>query len=152
MKNYQIPRHSKTCQKFKSKSCRFHCERYFTDHTIIAETLASNVAADVKVNLVETRNKVPGKMKEYANTNLNPLTKNFYDPSQDSYEPALSIDKILSHLELTRAGYEDAFSISDDNSFIIHIKQLPNSCFVNSYFADGLLGKPTLIIQPDFNH
>ena len=78
-------------------------------------------------------------MKEYTDTNLNPSTKNVYGSSQDSYDPALSIDKILSHLELTRAGYEDEFSMSDDNSFQIHTKQPPNSCFLNSYFADGLL-------------
>ena len=45
VKNYQIHRHSKTCQKFKNESCKFHYGTYFTDHTIIAETLASNVAA-----------------------------------------------------------------------------------------------------------
>ena len=53
---------------------------------------------------------------------------------------------------MTRPRYEDAFSISDDNSFQIHTEQPPNSCFVNSYFADRLFGKPTLIIQPVFNH
>ena len=60
---------------------------------------------------MEKRNKVLGKVKEYIDTNFNPSTKNFYDSSQDSYEPALSIDEILSHLKLTRAEYEDALSI-----------------------------------------
>ena len=49
VKNYQMHRHSKTCQKFKNKSCRFNYRRYFTDHTIIAEPLPYNVAADVKM-------------------------------------------------------------------------------------------------------
>ena len=139
VKNYKIHRHSKTCQKFKNNSCRFHYGRYITDHTIIAETLASNVAADVKLSLMKKRNKVLGKMKKYTDANFNPSTKNFYDPSQDSYETVLSIDKIVSYLELTRARYKDAFSISDDKSLQIHTKQPPNSCFVNSYFVDGLL-------------
>ena len=147
LKKYQI------CQKFKIKSCRFHYGRYFTDHAIIAQPLVSNVAADVKVSLMEKRNKVLGKMKEYIDANLNASTKNFYDPSQDSYEPALPIDKILSHLKLTRAECEDALSKSHDNSFQIHTKRPPNSCFVNSYFADGLLTwKANLDIQPGFNH
>ena len=62
---------------------------------------------------MEKRNKVLDKVKEYTVTNLNPSTKNFYDPSKDSYEPALSTDERLSHLELIRAEYEDALSISD---------------------------------------
>ena len=153
MKNYQIYRDSETCQKFENKSCMFYYERYFTDHTIIAEPLPYNVAAYFKVNLMEKRNKVLGKVKEYIDTNFNPSTKNFYDPSKDSYEPALSIDEILSHLELIRAEYEDALSISDDRSFQIHTKRPPNSCFVNSYFADGLLAwEANLDIQSIFNH
>ena len=78
-------------------------------------------------------------MKEYTDTNPNPSTKNFYSPSKDSHEPPLSIGKILSHLQLARAEYEDEFSISDDNSFQIHTKQPPNLCFVNSNFPDGLI-------------
>ena len=35
VKNYQIHRHSKTYQKFKNKSYRFHYGRNFTDHTIV---------------------------------------------------------------------------------------------------------------------
>ena len=135
VKNYQIHRHSQTCQIFKNKSYRFHCGRYFTDHTIITDSLASNVAADVKVSLMEKRNKALDKVKKYIDTNPNPSTKIFQDSSQDS----LSIDEILSHLELKRVEYEDALSMSDDDSFQIHTKRPPNSCFVNSYFADGLL-------------
>ena len=56
-------------------------------------------------------------MKEYIDTSLNPSTKNFYDPSRDSYKPALSNNKILSHLGLIRAEYEDALSISDDTGW-----------------------------------
>ena len=153
VKKYQIHRHSKTCQKFKNKSCRFHYGRYFTDHTIITQPLASNVAVDFKVSLMEKRNKILGKVKEYIDGNLNPATKNFYNPSQYFYEPALSIDEILSHLKLTRAEYEDALSISDDNSFQTHTKRPPNSCFLNSYFADGLLAwEANLDIQPVYNH
>ena len=117
VKKYQIHRHSKTCGKFKNKSCRFHHGRYFTDHTVIAEPLASNVAADAKVSLTQKRNKVLGKVKEYIDTSLNPSTKNFYDPSRDSYKPAFSNNKILSHLGLIRAEYEDALSISDDTGW-----------------------------------
>ena len=84
---------------------------------------------------MEKRNKALDKVKKYIDTNLNPSTKIFQDSCQDS----LSIDEILSHLELKRVEYEDALSMSDDDSFQIHTKRPPNSCFVNSYFVDGLL-------------
>ena len=54
---------------------------------------------------------------------------------------------------MTRAEYEDALSLSGDNSFQTHTKRPPNSCFVNGYFADQLLAwEANLDIQPAFNH
>ena len=84
---------------------------------------------------------------------LNSSTKKFYDPSQDLFQPSLSIEVVLSYLELTKAEYEDALSVPDDDSFQIHTKRLPNSCFVNSCFADRLLAwQANLDIQLVFNH
>ena len=69
------------------------------------------------------------------------------------FKPALSIEVMLSYLELTKAEYEDALSVSDDDSFQIHTKQLPNFCLVNSCFADRLLAwKANFDIQLVFNH
>lgn len=73
--NYQIHRHTKTCQNFKNKNCRLHYGRFFTDDTIIAEPLISNISANVKEGFMGKRNEVLGKVKEYIDTNLNPLTK-----------------------------------------------------------------------------
>ena len=54
---------------------------------------------------------------------------------------------------MKRAEYEDALSLSGDNSFQIHTKWPPNSCFVNGYFADRLLAWEAIHdIQPAFNH
>ena len=84
---------------------------------------------------------------------FNSSTNNFYDSSQDLFQPALSIEVMLSYLELTKVEYEDALSVSDDDSFQIHTKQLPNSCFVNSCFADRLLAwQANFDIQLVFNH
>ena len=65
VEKYQIHRHTKSYQKFKSKSCRIHYGTYFTNQTIIAEPLASNIAASIKVSLIEIVIKVLGKVKEY---------------------------------------------------------------------------------------
>ena len=153
MKNSQTNKHTKTCHKLKNKCCRFHYERYFSDHTIIAQPLASNIAVDVKVSLMEKRNNVLDKVKEYTNMHFNSSTNNFYDSSQDLFQPTLSIEVMLSYLELTKAEYEDALSVSDDDSFQIHTKQLPNSCFVNSCFAGRLLAwQANFDTQLVFNH
>ena len=42
--------------------------------------------------------------------------------------------------------------ISDDDDFQIHLRRLPDSCFVKNYFADGLIAwEANLDIQPVFN-
>ena len=47
--------------------------------------------------------------------------------------------------------YENVLSISDDDSFQIHTKQPPNSCFANIYFGNGLLAwEANLDIQTVF--
>ena len=39
------------------------------------------------------------------------------------------------------------------NNFQVHLKRLPNSCFINNYFRTGLLAwEANLDIQPVFNH
>ena len=58
---------------------------------------------------------------------------------RDDYEEVKSIDEILEYLEITKCDYEQALSISDDQDFQIHYRRLPNSCFVNNYFCDGLM-------------
>ena len=43
--------------------------------------------------------------------------------------------------------------ISDDNKFQIHLRRMPDSCFVDDYFADHLIPwEANLDIQPVFNH
>ena len=55
-------------------------------------------------------------------------------------------------MEISRAEYEAALSISENKDFQLYLKRSPNACFVN-YFSDGLLAWETnLDIQPVFNH
>ena len=80
------------------------------------------------------------------------------DNSKDDYEQVKSFDEILENLDITKSEYENALKISDDNDFQIHWRRniqihLPDSRFVNNYFADGLIAwEANLDIQSVFNH
>ena len=55
-------------------------------------------------------------------------------------------------MEISRAEYEAALSISENKDFHLYLKRSPNACFVN-YFSYGLLVWETnLDIQLVFNH
>ena len=89
----------------------------------------------------------------YINENLNPSKRNFFDSELENYFPVPTIDDILSELNITKADYENALSISENDSFHIHLKRPSNSCFVNNYFNEGLEAwKANLDAQPVFNY
>ena len=60
------------------------------------------------------------KVRQYINTELNPLKKNFYNKSRDNYEKIKSADEILEFLEVSKFDYEQALSVSDDQDFQIY--------------------------------
>ena len=80
------------------------------------------------------------------------MKKKFFESTKEDYVELKSIDQILGSLEISKHDYEEALSIFDDNNF--HIRKRPlNSCFVNNYFCDGLMGwEANMDIQPVFNH
>ena len=52
---------------------------------------------------------------------------------------------------MTEPESYNSLSISTDNDFPIHMKRLPNLCFINNYFVDGLSAwEANLDIQPVF--
>ena len=50
-----------------------------------------------------------------------PSKRNF-DSELENYFPVPTIDDILSELNITKADYENALSISEHDSFHIHLK------------------------------
>ena len=79
--------------------------------------------------------------------------RNFHDPDSENFNPVPSIDEVLCELDIPKADYEYALSISDDSDFHIYLKRPSDSCFVNNYFDDGLKAwEANLDIQPVFNH
>jgi len=64
-----------------------------------------------------------------------------------------SISEILESLGISEVDYNGVLAISSNADFEIHYYRPPNSCFVNNYFAAGLLAwKANLDLQPIFNY
>lgn len=106
-----------------------------------------------KQAVLQKREAILSTVKEYIDTYLNPHKRNIIDPSKENFEVVPCISEILKSLELYEADYCNALSISSDSDFQIHLKRLPNSCFVNNYFDEGLRSwKANIDIQPVFNH
>ena len=91
------------------------------------------------------------KVQRYIDTDLNPCKNNFFDDTRDDFK-LISIGQILESLEINKFEFEQALSISEDDSFKIHFRREAKSCFVNNYFSDALLArKADMDIQPVFN-
>ena len=59
----------------------------------------------------------------------------------------------MKELNISEEEYENALKISDDNGFQLCLRPPSNSCFVNNYFAMGLLvWEANIDIQPVFNY
>ena len=140
VKTFQLHRYSRTCRKYRNEKCRFHFGRFFSHRKIVAEPLPDNMPEEIKMQVLRNRNDLLSKVKSYIDTELNPSTKkNFYDSSRSDYENVKSIDEILASLEISRAEYKAALSISEGKDFQLYLKRSPNACFVNNYFSDDLL-------------
>ena len=79
------------------------------------------------------------KAKHYIDTELNPASKTINN-SKDDYEKVKSIDEILENLDIIKSKYENGLMVFD-NDFQIHLKRLPDSCFVNSGWFDCMGNK-----------
>ena len=114
---YQVHSHSKSCQKYKNKECRYNFGRYFTNHTIVAVPLSKDLSEDQKNEIMQQRDNLLCKIKKYIDENLNPKKCNFFDSSKDDYEQAPDILDILRELDISENEYYEALSISTDDDF-----------------------------------
>ena len=77
------------------------------------------------------------------------LYRLLYFGSKLNYKPAKSITNILEELDIDTDDYYRCLQISSDESYQIHFKRSPDSCFVNNYFREGLLAwEANIDIQP----
>ena len=58
----------------------------FTDHTIAAESLPSEMPLEGKTSIMSKRNVLLQKVMHYIDTELNPASKNIIDNSKDDYD------------------------------------------------------------------
>ena len=83
---------------------------------------------------------------------LIPVSRNFIKPEKDDYERVKRINQILGELSISKEVYKRKLSISDYYDFQIHTRRPPDSCFVNTYFADvSLTWNANMDIQSVFN-
>ena len=74
---YQIHSHSATCGKYKNIPCRFGFSRFFTERTICAEPLHSDMDEIEKEHILSHRYQILSKVKKYIDEFLNPHKPNF---------------------------------------------------------------------------
>ena len=146
VKTYQKHSHSKSCRKYKNVPCRYNFGKLFCD---ISQPLNDDLAEDEKVELLKFRKSVLDKVKSYIDRFLDPKHNNLCDPEKENYTPPKTILEILEELEIDPNDYVKCLKMSPDNSFHIHFKRSPDSCFINNYFRDGLLAwEANIDIQP----
>ncbi|XP_066911767.1 uncharacterized protein [Clytia hemisphaerica] len=152
VEQYQVHRHSKTCQKYGNKECRFGFGKFFTHRTIIAKPLPPDTPDKDQIRLKQKE--IFSKVKNCIDEFLNPQKRNFLYLERPNYENIPNIDEVLESLDISLTDYEVALSIStDENDFQVHLKRNTNSCFVNNYFEEGLLAwQANIDLQPVFNH
>ena len=142
---YQTHSHSRSCRKYKNVPCRFNYGRFFTNRTICAKPLPNEMNESEKIQILNENAKILQKAKHFIDEYLN--------PHKSSYKGDISISKILDLLSISEELYYNALSISPDDDFHIHLRRLPDSCFVNNYFAVGLEAwEANMDIQPVFNY
>ena len=150
---YQVHSHSRSCRKYKSGKFRYHFGKFFTENTIVATPLPSDLSDEMKNSILSERERILLKVKEYIDKNLDPKKRNILNPTKDDFEKVPEISEILAELSVTEKEYYSALSISSDSDFQIHLKRQPNACFINNFFSEGLQAwQANIDIQPVFNH
>ena len=139
VKTYLFHSHSKSCRKNKNVDCRYSFFRFFSEKTIIAEPLQDDILETEKLTKIQKRNKILNKVKSYIGTNLDPSKVNILKPEKPNFVKPMEIRDILQHLKIVETDYYNTLSVSTDSDFQVHFKRQTNSCFMNNYYAEGLL-------------
>ena len=95
VKTYQVYAHSRTCWECNKNEFRFSYGRYFTEKTIIAKPLDSQLSNHTKEEVLTWRNALLKKVKGYIDINLNPAKVNVIDPTKVNFTQSLSVQEIL---------------------------------------------------------
>ena len=95
VKTYQVHAHSKTCWKYSKNECRFSYGQFFTEKTIVARLLVSELTNDEKHScLVLTwRKTLRKKVKKCINDNLSPTKVNSDRSNQRQFYSAFEYSR-----------------------------------------------------------
>ena len=122
---------------------------YFTEKTIIAKPLDSKLSNE---EVLTWRNTLLNQVKSYTDNNLNPAKVNVIDPTKKKFIQPLRVQEILDKLQISKADYYRALSISKDEDLELHLIRQPNFWFVDDYFDVGLkVWQANMDIQLAFN-
>ena len=106
VKTYEKHSHSKTCRKYKNIKCRFNFGHFFTNKTIVAETLSDDLNPEKKTSTIDRQKEILRLVKEKIDEVLN--------PSKANYNPTLTEADIFKSVNITEEQYYWALSISPD--------------------------------------
>ena len=120
---------------------------------VVAEPLPENMPETIKVLVLRKRNGILDKVRDYISNFLNQSKINFYDPTCDDFIEVKSVSEGLEELCITEQEYENKFKICDENSYLLHLQQPTDSCFVNNHFDINLLAwEANIDIQSVFDY
>ena len=105
---YQVHSHSRSCRKYKTGKYRYHFGKFFTENTIIATPLPSDLSDEMKNSIVSERERILSKVKEYIDKDLDPKKRNILNSTKDDFEKVPKISKILAELSVTEKEYYNA--------------------------------------------
>ena len=98
----------------------------FTEGTIIAKLLPKDMNEEERKRTLEERYVILTKVKKLINEFLNPF-------DSINFKGDMTIDQILSDLEITKSEYYSRLSTAAQMEHEIHLKRPPNSCFINNF-------------------
>ena len=150
---YQVHSHSKSCQKYKNQDCRYNFGKHFTDRAIVPVPLSSDMPEITKNQILAKRDFILSTVKPYIDENLNPKKQNLFHQNRENFEIIPETPESLNKLNIKENKYYEALSISVDTDFQTHLRRMPNSRFINNYFAKGLeVWRANIDIHPVFNN
>ena len=92
-----------------------------------------------KNGILAQRDLIISTVKIYIDENSNLKKLNMFYPNKKNFEFKPEILDILNELNIKKNKYYEILWISNDTYFEIHLRRMTNYCFMNNYFADGLI-------------
>ena len=128
VKEVNVHRHTKSCQKGRSVGCRFHFPKLPSRKTLIAHPISPDLTEEEQRKILSKSRKVLNKVKDRLE-----------EMSNDDIEMiGNSLDNFLSELDISLEDYENALSVSENGKVVI-LKRTLKERNVNNYNKEFIL-------------